>query len=438
VYITKNDLRQHTHHNFHFNYFQNNQIKMWSELKQQEVKLIEECFQGLDPTRILDSHFHVLGLGTNESGCYINSKMNRPLRHPLHWAKKKVFLAAAGIDESSQNADQEYAQKIALLQEGCSPYNQGPHGKAMLLAFDQCYNENGVALKEQSGFYIPNEWVWKLVQDRPNTFCMACSVHPYRTDALVELEKWAQLGVCVVKWLPNSQGINPTHPKCAPFYDKMKEFNMILLSHCGFERSVDQGYHDDKLGNPLLLKAPLDAGVRVIAAHLGSEGVECLCGSTHESAYENEKTRLAAASNDEEKKIDHGHDHDDDKPRKVSSFDLVLQLMDDEKYNDLLFGDISATLTLKRAHTLSTILDRQDLHHRFLFGTDFPVCAVGFITWTSQLIHLGLITKQQGTSLNIIYKFNPLLYDFLAKRCLRSAKGNRLQDCIFQQHSIFQ
>jgi hypothetical protein len=36
--------------------------------------------------------------------------------------------------------------------------------------------------------------------------------------------------------------------------------------------------HDDSLGNPLLLRAPLDAGVRVIAAHCASEGQTCICG----------------------------------------------------------------------------------------------------------------------------------------------------------------
>jgi len=34
----------------------------------------------------------------------------------------------------------------------------------------------------------------------------------------------------------------------------------------------------DALGNPLLLRAPLEAGVRVIAAHCASEGHAVICG----------------------------------------------------------------------------------------------------------------------------------------------------------------
>jgi hypothetical protein len=37
----------------------------------------------------------------------------------------------------------------------------------------------------------------------------------------------------------------------------------------------------DELGNPILLRAPLDAGVRVIAAHCASEGGACIC--SHEA-----------------------------------------------------------------------------------------------------------------------------------------------------------
>lgn len=70
----------------------------------------------------------------------------------------------------------------------------------------------------------------------------------------------------------------------------MHELNMVLLCHVGEEHSIDAGGLDQSLGNPLKLRAyafepgrflspsqmfdysPLNAGVKVIAAHCASEG----------------------------------------------------------------------------------------------------------------------------------------------------------------------
>jgi dihydroorotase len=67
-------------------------------------------------------------------------------------------------------------------------------------------------------------------------------------------------------------GIDPSDERCVPFYNKMNELNMILLVHCGEEHTVTAGYIDNALGNPLLLRRPLDCGVKVITAHCASEG----------------------------------------------------------------------------------------------------------------------------------------------------------------------
>ena len=96
-------------------------------------------------------------------------------------------------------------------------------------------------------------------------------VHPYRHDALQELETWAKAGVKYVKWLPNAMGMDPANPAIEPFYRKMKEHKMILLSHAGEEQAVE-AEEDQSLGNPLLLRKPLDLGVRVIIAHAASLG----------------------------------------------------------------------------------------------------------------------------------------------------------------------
>ena len=41
-----------------------------------------------------------------------------------------------------------------------------------------------------------------------------------------------------MKWLPNSQRIDPMSPLCHPAYDCMARRGMVLLSHVGEEHSV--------------------------------------------------------------------------------------------------------------------------------------------------------------------------------------------------------
>jgi hypothetical protein len=48
----------------------------------------------------------------------------------------------------------------------------------------------------------------EIVPETLDMFLPCVSVHPYRKDALEELEKYAAQGVHLVKWLPNSMGYN--------------------------------------------------------------------------------------------------------------------------------------------------------------------------------------------------------------------------------------
>ena len=51
----------------------------------------------------------------------------------------------------------------------------------------------------------------------------------------------------------------------------MKKYRMILLSHTGEEQAVE-AEENQRLGNPLLLRRPLELGIRVIMAHSASLG----------------------------------------------------------------------------------------------------------------------------------------------------------------------
>ena len=198
------------------------------------------------------------------------------------------------------------------------------------------------------------------------------SVHPYRKDALLELRKWAEKGVRLVKWLPNAMGIDPSDEMIDPFYRLMKQHGMVLLSHTGDEQAIEA---DDlqHLGNPLLLRRPLDMGVRVIMGHSGSLG---------------ESIDIESAG----------------KPA-VSNFDLFLRLMDDPKYAGSLYGDISALVQFNRFDgPLQTLLKREDLHPRLVNGSDYPLPAVNITIRTNGLRDAGFISDGEREALNEIYR----------------------------------
>jgi predicted TIM-barrel fold metal-dependent hydrolase len=355
--------------------------------------LIKRAFEDIDPERLIDHHTHIAGIGTSNTGAFINSKM-RSWAHPFHHLKFKVYLSAAGV-ENVENADAQLVQRLTNLIKYIAH-----HGKHRLLAFDKNYRPDGSVNLEKTEFYVPNEYVFSLAQQNPDLFIPNISVHPYRPDALQELEKWAGRGARIVKWLPNAMGIDPADPRCDPFYEKMWELDLILLSHGGEEKAV-QAKEDQKLGNPLLLRRALDHGVKVIVAHCAGLG-------------QNE-------------------DLDDIDKRLRSNFDLFMRLMDDKKYEGLVFGEISAMTQFNRCGTpLTTILEREDLCERLVNGSDYPLPAVNILIRTGTLVKKGYVTADERQSLNEIYDYNPLLFDFVLKRTIKSpATRKRFPGSIF-------
>ncbi len=223
-------------------------------------------------------------------------------------------MSSAGV------ADEEKADPQAVARLTRLVASIKDHGKHRLLAFDKHYRRDGSVNLEKTEFYVPNEYVFELAERHPELFVPNISVNPYRPDAIAELEKWARRGARIVKWLPNAMGIDPSDPKCDPFYEKMKELDLILLSHGGEEKAVE-AEEDQKLGNPLLLRRALDHGVKVIVAHCAGLG-----------------------SNEDL----------DSKDRKVvDNFDLFLRLMDEKRYEGLVFGELSAMTQFNRSGNLA-------------------------------------------------------------------------------------
>jgi len=355
-------------------------------------KLIELAYESIDPARLVDYHTHVIGLGTDGSGAFVSPRTRNWLS--LERWKFLVYTSASGIKNLAQ-ADQEFVARLVRLARG-SPQR----GKYRILAFDKHYQPDGTVDLLKTNFYIPNEYIFRLTLQYPDIFLPVISVHPYRRDALAELEKWARLGAKFVKWLPNAMGIDPSSSLAEPFYRKMKEHNMILLSHTGEEQAVE-AQEDQRLGNPLLLRRALEHGVRVIMAHTASLG-SC-------------------------------EDLDEAGGKKLACFDLALRLMGEAKYQQLLFAEISALLQFNRMPgPFATLLKRQDLHPRMVNGSDYPLPAINSLIHTRSMARAGFITDEERAQLNEIYDYNPLLFDFVLKRTLRHPEtGQKLAPSVF-------
>ena len=342
--------------------------------------LIDKSFEGSEDNSPIDYHTHILGLGTGCDDCFIHPR-SYDLFSPLQRFKFDIYLSASGV-ENSKNADQEYVDRLVrLIRATDRPFNSA------ILAFDKHYNLDGSENLEKTEFYVPNSYIYELSERYPNIFIPVISVHPYRMDAIKELERWAQKGVKIVKWLPNAMGIDPSHPRTVKFYRTMKRYDMILLSHAGYEKAVN-AEEDQRLGNPLLLRAPLEHGVTVIMAHCASLGV---CNDLDSLANEG-----------------------------IPCFDLFLRMMEEQRYEGLLYGGISAMLQHNRLpEPILEILKRPELHERLVNGTDYPLVAINALIRTSDLVKNGLITAQEREYLNEIYDYNPLLFEFVLKRTIK-------------------
>jgi predicted TIM-barrel fold metal-dependent hydrolase len=357
-----------------------------SRISQSASDLIKRAFDDIDPARLVDHHVHIAGLGSNGSRAFVNAKM-RTWKHPFHRLKFKVYMSSTGVNDEHR-ADAQLFQRLTDLVA-----NIPNHGKHRLLAFDQNYQPDGSVNLDKTEFYVPNDYVFKLAEQHPDKFVPNISVNPYRPDAIAELEKWARRGARVVKWLPNAMGIDPSDARCDPFYRKMKELDLILLSHGGEEKAVE-AEEDQKLGNPLLLRRPLDHGVKVIVAHCAGLGTN--------------------------------EDLDNAGRPQVPNFDLFLRLMDEKRYEGLVFGEVSAMTQFNRlGKPLTTILEREDLHERIVNGSDYPLPAVNVLIRTRPLVKHGYITAKEGKSLKEIYQYNPLLFDFVLKRTVKRPGAER-------------
>ncbi len=204
---------------------------------------------------IIDSHVHLVGNGAGGSGCWYRPPGTMRWLEPWFWRAMGL-----GRNELRGDLDGAYLERLLAFRRGSSL------DAVALLAQDEVYREDGTRWEGRGTFHVPNDVVLDLGRRHPDLLPVA-SIHPARRDALAELDRCAAAGAVALKLLPNCHNVECALPRYRPFWEKLAALGLPLIAHTGAENVVDVVRAD--LTDPRNLRAVLDAGVTVIAAHCG-------------------------------------------------------------------------------------------------------------------------------------------------------------------------
>lgn len=311
----------------------------------------------------IDMHIHFGAPRDEYSGCYWSKEFTKTAAYYAMLLLTKSLFKKVTV-QRVQDQLLKVINSSSLIEKG------------VLLALDEVYDENGIVHKDKTHLHTPNRYLAQLAQENERVL-FGASVHPYRLDWREELDYCLQHQAVLCKWIPSSQLIDPGHGKCVPFYQKLAQHNLPLLSHAGPEYAIptsDEKYNE--LNNPKYLRAALDEGVTVIIAH---------CALPY--FY----------------KLDIPYQDD---------LDEFLKLFEEAGQKGWkLYADISAITGPMRAPYVQMIIDSVP-EDRLLFGSDYPIPISGlsyhsrlsFFAWIKFLGQLLRIKNPLDQNMRIIEK----------------------------------
>ncbi|HCE68977.1 MAG TPA: metal-dependent hydrolase [Geobacter sp.] len=271
----------------------------------------------LPTATIIDIHCHTAGIGAGSSGCFVSSAMRRNVRF-------NFFLKTFGVSERELLL---HGDGLVLERLSKRLGESRQVSAAVVLAMDGVVNAQGRLDEAATEIHIPNEFLGRECRKYPNLL-FGASINPGRSDALERLDRAAEEGAVLLKWLPSVQHIDPADARLTPFYRRLRELQLPLLTHTGNEESFTRV--DNSLADPLRLRRALDEGVTVIAAHCASNG-----------------------KNDGQ-----------------ANLERLLALFG--QYPNL-HADISALTQANRLGHLTGVLRNAGIHDRLLYGSDMPI-----------------------------------------------------------------
>jgi uncharacterized protein len=288
----------------------------------------------LEQLTIIDWHVHVAGLGHGESDNFINDTMYKNYRF-------KYFLKWMNVTEAEleTHGDQIVVERLNEKIEESRYIDQ-----AIILALDGVIDKKTKQLdKQATQFYVDNEFVARESAKYPNLL-FGASINPARADSIELLEKVHAQGAVLIKWIPSIMHFDPADKQFEPFYRKMAELNIPLLTHTGMEKSFPNT--NDALADPRRLELALNSGVTVIAAHIATTG-------------ESE-----------------GQDN----------FERIMPMF--AEFPNL-YVDISSLTQINKLGYLAKALKQPGLTERMIYGTDWPLQSFPLVSPWFHINHIG-------------------------------------------------
>lgn len=255
----------------------------------------------------------------------------------LSWRMARWFLgyphAGAALDE---RLEETYRAHF---------FHRGPIERFVLLAFDAAHDDAGrcrplpkAGRDFGSDIYTSNSLVREMCRLAPDRFLFGASVHPYRPNAIACIEEVFAAGACLLKWLPLHQNIDVSDPRTIAALRRCAELGLPVLVHYGPEFTLQTHRPTQRSVLPLLesLRTLSRAGRMpcTIVAHAATP-VTPLVG--------------------------------------LASHRALVAALAGEFAEAPLYADLAALGTWVKTGYLRALLRRADLHHKLLFGTDFPV-----------------------------------------------------------------
>jgi hypothetical protein len=312
-------------------------------------------------------HVHAACLEEPDNGCYISPDLKDSY-------KFDIYLKSFGTSKK------ELQQKgSGLVVQRLQAYiKSSKHTKqVVLLALDGVYDPNGKWNKKLTFLKVSNKYIYENIKGKPE-FIFGASVHPNRKNALELLEYWAARGAKLIKWIPSLHRIDPSNELYRPYYQKMKDLGLLLLTHTGDEHAF--GDVDDSLADPLNLKLPLEMGVTVIAAHTAIVGER-----DGESNFSRLRRMLLIFPN--------------------------------------LYADISSATQINHYGAPDLVFRDKEIRHKLLYGSDYPLINTPLTSPWWYVFRFGWKETQRISSIN-----NPLDRDYQMKLAFGMPELNSFEE----------
>jgi len=210
-----------------------------------------------------------------------------------------------------------------------------------LFPVDSRVDTRGRELHRDRTVCSTTEDVLALHRDHPDLIVPILSVNPNRPDALERIDRYVEAGCRGAKLLQNYWGTDLNAPAYRPYFEKLAAHRLPVVIHVGSEYSIPSFAEYERLS---MLRQPLDCGCTVIAAHMGLGRL-----------LYRWRPWLNVS-------------------RRPETFDpdyhALLRMLEEEPN---LYGDVSAILAPMRARALRHLSQQTQIHHKLLFGTDYPV-----------------------------------------------------------------